>query len=243
MWEYLSAPIDAERAHELSDTQLWHARMMFLAWGIIAPTAVIIARFFKVLPGQDWPNRLDSQFWWRYHWIGHSIVLVLTLVAAALVYLNSGSDHHWHGFLGYVVVALVCFQVILGYFRGTKGGPLDPLPDGSLRGDHYSMSGRRRRFELLHKSVGYATLLIALTTLFFGLWLSNSPRWMWFLVIAWWCLLVCVFIALQRRGMALDTYQAIWGPEPVHPGNKLPVSWGMNRRRIHTQSPAHEPTE
>lgn len=230
MWEYLSEPIDADRAHELSDLRLWHARLMFLAWGVIAPLAVIIARFFKVLPGQDWPRQLDSQFWWRCHWIGQTIVLLLTLVAVGLMLSSSTETIQMHGWLGYAVVALVFMQVLLGIFRGSKGGPTDPNSDGSLAGDHYSMTRRRRIFEVLHKAFGYSTLLIAFATIFFGLWLTNSPRWMWLAIFIWCCCLTAVFRILQRRGMALDTYQAIWGPDRVHPGNKVPVRWGMKRR-------------
>ncbi len=242
MWEYLSAPFDADRAHEISDLRLWHARLMFLAWGFLAPSAVLIARFFKVLPSQDWPNRLDSQFWWRCHWIGQSIVMVLTVIASGLMIFTVQNQSGWHGWLGYTVLMLVCVQVILGYLRGSKGGPGDPQPDGSLNGDHYSMTKRRRTFESVHKTVGYTTLLLALSTIMAGLWLVNSPRWMWLIVALWWGCLAIAFVVLQRRGMAIDTYQAIWGPDSEHPGNKLPtVSWGMNRRRI--GSPASEQTE
>ncbi|OED39347.1 cytochrome B [Chromatiales bacterium (ex Bugula neritina AB1)] len=236
MWEYLSAPVDVDRLHEISDSRLWHARLMFLAWGIIAPLAVIVARFFKVLPGQDWPNRLDSQFWWLCHWVGQSIVWVLTIVAVSLMSpAETGSMRwplHWHGWLGYSVVVLVCFQVVLGYFRGSKGGPSKHLTDGCPEGDHYRMSKRRRVFEMVHKSAGYSTLLLSLVTVFTGLWMVNAPRWMWCVIIIWWCILVILFAVFQRRGMAFDTYQAIWGPEPAHPGNRLPVGWGMNRYRV-----------
>ena len=35
---------------------------------------------------------------------------------------------------------------------------------------------------------------------------------------------------LQRQGRCIDTYQAIWGPDPRHPGNRLkPVGWGVRR--------------
>jgi hypothetical protein len=40
-----------------------------------------------------------------------------------------------------------------------------------------------------------------------------------------------VWVTLQRRGLAVDTYQAIWGPDPQHPGNATPPGWGMNRHR------------
>jgi hypothetical protein len=232
MWDYLLAPLDADRAHLITDSQIWHARVMFIAWGIAAPLFVIIARFFKVLPGQRWPERLDSQFWWRSHWIGQSIVLVATLVSTAYMYLNTGDGNSWHGVIGYSVVLLVCVQGLLGAFRGSKGGPTEPAPDGSLFGDHYSMTRRRRIFERLHKSLGYITLVVAAAAIVLGYWLVNAPRWMWLITIGWWCIMIVVSTGLQRRGLALDTYQAIWGPDENHPGNRIPpVGWGVKRYR------------
>ena len=53
------------------------------------------------------------------------------------------------------------------------------------------------------------------------------PRRMWLALIMWWITIVCLFFILQKRGMAVDTYQAIWGPDPRHPGNQRPApQWG-----------------
>ena len=230
MWDYLLAPLDADRAHLITNTQLWHARLMFIAWAVCAPLAVFVARFFKVLPGQDWPNRLDSQFWWRSHWIGQSLVLLLTVVASALVYFTTDSELSWHGRLGYAVLCLVLFQGLLGVLRGSKGGPTEVRSDGSLFGDHYSMTRRRRMFESVHKSVGYFTLVVSAITIVFGYWLVNAPRWMLLVTTLWWCFMILLSIVMQRRGMALDTYQAIWGPDHCHPGNQISSSgWGVTR--------------
>jgi hypothetical protein len=46
----------------------------------------------------------------------------------------------------------------------------------------------------------------------------------------WWSGLVCLFVILQNRGMAVDTYQAIWGVDATHPGNRGPApKQGMRR--------------
>jgi len=53
---------------------------------------------------------------------------------------------------------------------------------------------------------------------------------MWLSIGLWWAALIVVFVLLQRRGMAVDTYQAIWGDDPAHPGNRLPhPGWGVRR--------------
>jgi hypothetical protein len=53
------------------------------------------------------------------------------------------------------------------------------------------------------------------------------------LVLAlWWALLGAAFARWQRAGRCIDTYQAIWGPDPAHPGNRRPpVGWGVRRPR------------
>lgn len=227
MWEWLAAPIAGDGIHAMTDLRSWHARLMFLAWGVVAPLAVLIARYFKVLPGQDWPRQLDSQFWWRCHWIGQSIVFALSVSAGLLMIVESAESVNWHGRMGYAVLGLVSMQVVFGYFRGSKGGP----GERQLVGDHYLMSPRRRVFEWVHKFCGYLVLALAAFTIVFGLWNVNAPRWMWLLIVLWWCVLGVAVIALQRRGMAIETYQAIWGPDPKHPGNThLSAAWGTHRR-------------
>ena len=126
---------------------------------------------------------------------------------------------------------MLLFQVAFGIFRGSKGGPSACRTNGTFCGDHYSMTRWRRRFEFSHKFVGYLTLATAAGTVLVGLWDVNAPRGIWLLLTLWWFILIILSIALQKRSFALDTYQAIWGPDPIHPGNQLPPpGWGMHRR-------------
>ena len=230
MWEWLNAPIDPSRAHEIGDAAAWHARIMVLAWGVMAPLAVIVARFFKIMPGQNWPHELDSPIWWRSHWIAQSFVLVLSVFGVWLV-LPLGSDAvSLHMRLGYVLLAGLVAQSLLGAFRGSKGGPTALAPDGSPRGHHYDMTPRRRAFEALHKSLGYGLLALAAVTVLLGLWTSNEPNWMWLALSIWWLALIILSLHWQRQRRAVDTYQAIWGDDPSHPGNQLPApGWGVHR--------------
>ena len=49
-------------------------------------------------------------------------------------------------------------------------------------------------------------------------------------LVGWWLVLLVIFAVLQRRGMAVDTYQAIWGSDPSYPGNKRrPIGWGVRK--------------
>ena len=224
--DWLLAPIDASRAHEVGVAVSWHARSMVLAWGVLAPLAVLVARFFKVLPGQDWPRELDNQVWWRTHWMGQTGALGLTVVGAALVLPLNLSGAGLHRWLGLTLIGILLLQVLLGLFRGSKGGPTE----SEMRGHHYDMTRWRVTFETLHKVLGYGALALGVVVILSGLWKANAPVWMWAALSVWWCALIAAFVALQRRGMAIDTYQAIWGTDPAHPGNQLPhPGWGVRR--------------
>ena len=133
---------------------------------------------------------------------------------------------HWHGWAGWVLFVAGWVQVAGAFLRGSKGGPTDV----QLRGDHYDMTARRRVFEVLHKSLGWLALLVAVAVMLLGLAAADAPRWMLVLLMLWWVTLAAAFLYLQSRGKCIDTYQAIWGPDPTHPGNRLPRSgWGARR--------------
>jgi hypothetical protein len=49
----------------------------------------------------------------------------------------------------------------------------------------------------------------------------------------WWLVLIAGFVWLQRQGRCIDTYQAIWGPDTAHPGNRIkPIGWGIKRYTV-----------
>jgi hypothetical protein len=232
MIEWLLLPIDPGRVHEISSSVAWHGRVMTLAWGFAVPIGVIAARFFKILPKQDWPNELDNRFWWNSHLTLHYLAGLLTLVGLviALQGLTSLGSSGQHAIFGWALVFLTVGQFTGGWLRGSKGGPTDPAPDGSLHGDHYAMTPRRLIFEWCHKVGGYTALCIACAAILTGLWRANAPIWMWFSLAIWWTGLLGLVFTLQAKGRAYDTYQAIWGDDPAHPGNaRQPNGFGISR--------------
>jgi hypothetical protein len=56
---WLLLPLSGSANHELSFWAAWHGRIMVFCWGIVLPLGVLAARFFKVMPLQDWPAVLD----------------------------------------------------------------------------------------------------------------------------------------------------------------------------------------
>ncbi|MDB2407474.1 cytochrome b561 domain-containing protein [Jannaschia sp.] len=221
MLEWLLSPIDVSRAHDLTGALKWHARVMVVAWGFCVPAGVLAARFFKVLPRQRFPEVVDNRVWWRTHLGAQIGALSLTVLGLYLVVSRPGTttsltETIWvHRAFGWSVLWLGVMQALSGMFRGSKGGP----SDRSIRGDHYDMTPRRLAFEVLHKTAGYTALLLSMLAVLSGLWQVNGPMWMWILLPAWWSAMGALFVVFQRRGMVIDTYVAIWGPDAIHPGN------------------------
>jgi len=227
------SPIDPMRGHSVDFYIAWHGRLMVMAWGILFPVSILITRFMKIAPRQQWPQELDSRAWFYFHvtvqLIGGALIAVALYFAWSAE--SAGLMHWLHRMVGWTVVTLYCVQVFGGAVRGTKGGPGEPSPDGSLRGDHYDMTRRRVLFEYLHKFFGYAALGLAFVTMLLGLWIANGFIWMWVGLVGWWVLAGVIYAYCQRKGLALDTYQAIWGPNPNLPGNqRKPIGVGVRRR-------------
>lgn len=224
----------------ISDTTAWHGILMGLAWIVLMPAAFIVARFYKITPGQDWPRHLDNPFWFVNHRrFGYAVMLV-TVVALVLIVWGEGGVILWrshHAAAGWIVVALGGFQIVGSLLRGTHGGPMNPFtrqlrPRAQWPGDHFSFTRRRAVFEYSHKIVGYILVPLCVWTVAGGLEATNAPRWIWLVVIAWSVICVGVFVGLQRMGRCVDTYQAIWGPDETLPGNRRkPIGWGIRRLR------------
>jgi hypothetical protein len=228
MLDWWLAPLSGATGHVIAAPVAWHARLMVLAWGVLIPVGVLWARFWKVAPGQDWPRELDDKRWWHAHRTLQIAGVALGFVALALVFRRGAATPGAgiHPLLGWAVVAAGAWQVAHGFARGSKGGPTAP----ALAGDHYDMTRWRVLFERTHKSLGWIVVVGAVAAIASGLVAADAPRWMAATIAAWWLLLGARFVRWQRAGRALDTYQAIWGPDPVLPGNaRAPIGWGVTR--------------
>lgn len=240
--DYLLAPASGAATHEIAAATAWHGRLMVLAWAVLLPLGFVLARYYKVTPGQDWPRVLDNPFWWNGHRLTQYLGVGLMTVAVTLIW--SGCPGRWpclpedtdaHSLLGYAVFALGWTQIVLGLARGTKGGPTDPNADpaepATWRGDHYDMTPRRVAFEWAHKLLGYAALALSVLAIVTGLVRADAPRWMLLSVGLWWLVLAAWSVRLERAGRNVDTYQAIWGPDPGHPGaGRRPSGFRVRRR-------------
>ena len=77
---------------------------------------------------------------------------------------------------------------------------------------------------------------MAIVLILMGLSVVDAPRWMPVILILWWLALGFAAWFWQKQGRCTDTYQAIWGPDPQHPGNALPpIGWGVRRHKNRQQ--------
>lgn len=219
MLDWLTTPLSGAAEHHPPLWLIWHARLMVVGWSVVLPLGVGVARFFKVTPGQDWPRVLDNPWWWRWHVRGQSLGVALVMLALAFAFgRGEGADAtaRAHHLVGWTLASIAATQVLGALLRGSKGGPTAP----TLRGDHYDMTLRRRMFEAVHKSLGWLSLPLVILGTSLGLILADAPRWMPLLIGLWWAALGLAFAVLQIRSRRIATYQAIWGPDPIHPGNR-----------------------
>ena len=242
--DFLLEPWSGAADHRIPAVWAWHGRLMVLAGAVLFPVGVMLARYYKVTRRQSWPRELDNRFWWNGHRLTQYLGVGLMSAAVALVWMDC-SGGNWtcspdritrHELAGLAVLGAGWVQIILGLARGSKGGPTDrgadPNDPATWRGDHYDMTPRRIRFEWIHKLLGYLTLVLAVVAVVTGLVHADAPRWMFLALIVWWMGLLAWAVRMQRQGRNIDTYQAIWGPDPSHPGaRRKPTGFGVSRCR------------
>lgn len=210
----------------MSDPFLIHASLMIAAWLVLLPAGAMIARYCKVTPRQDWPRALDNQLWWWLHRVLQYAGVTAAAAGFVVAYRAAGglALDVLHVRAGLAVLGLALLQVVSTWFRGSKGGPTgngaDPATPGTWRGDHYDMTRRRRLFERWHKTAGWLSIGLAAVAVGLGLQLYGWPGRLCGIAAALLLLQVCGFALLARTSRRIGTYQAIWGPDSRHPGNR-----------------------
>jgi hypothetical protein len=210
----------------MSPAFLIHAVLMMAAWLVLLPAGALVARFRKVTPRQNWPKRLDNLLWWRLHRLLQYTGVALALIGLGVAFRATGRLplDLIHVQIGMVVIVLAILQILSTWFRGSKGGPTvegaDPRRPETWRGDHYDMTLRRRLFEGWHKTCGWWAIILAPVAVLLGLDLLD---WPFLLCCLAGVLLLCeaaLATLLARGSRGINTYQAIWGPDGRHPGNR-----------------------
>ena len=202
-----------------------HGALMLAAWGLLIPAGGVVGRYYKVMPGQDFPRVYDNLTWWNWHrGLQYGGMALATSALAIVLSETGGRLDTLHGRCGVAVMALGYLQIASGWLRGSRGGPTgrgaDPLDPSTWRGDHYDMTPRRIAFERWHKAAGWAAVLLAAVTVVLGTALVGAPPW---LLAAVGAVQAAVSIGLTDgalRGRWVDTYASLWGIDPRHPGNR-----------------------
>ena len=107
--DWLLLPLINLGEKTIPDNIAWHGRIMVLAWGVAMPIALLLARYYKVTPRQNWPQELDNRFWWDGHRLLNYATVAFSIAGASLVWSTtyySGAARDLHACLGWSIVFL-----------------------------------------------------------------------------------------------------------------------------------------
>ena len=70
--DWLRAPLHTGPLDDVNPVDFWHGVLMGTAGAVLVPVAVLAARYWKIVPGQDWPRIINHRGWQRVHGHGSS---------------------------------------------------------------------------------------------------------------------------------------------------------------------------
>jgi len=167
-----------------------HGVLMVLAWGVLIPLAVLMARF----------GRIKDPLWFKVHRAFNTLGIVLGFVGIIVAFLMISAGHFLavgHALIG-VLVTLLGVQQVNAFCR--PHAPADP----ALK------SKSRNRWELWHKNSGRLALILGLVNPFIGLsFLVNFSSAAFIIYTLWVAFLVAVFVYLTSHGLPTRSNLAI----------------------------------
>jgi hypothetical protein len=137
-----------------------HATLMGIAWGVLAPLAVVIARYAKTVP----PSTGPAAWWFTRHWQMQVAVVLMSCAGLVLGFLMAPPGTHltaFHHVAGTVVVAAAVLQPLLG--------------NKCVRPPKTPRSLQRLAWEAMHKTLGYGALALGVPVVFTGLQRLGAP--------------------------------------------------------------------
>jgi len=144
-----------------SDAQNAHGALMFTAWGILVPIAVLSAvnknnfSFFQDVKIRGLP------LWWATHRTFNYLAVILTIVGFFIAIDMTEVDHFsfTHAKIGLTVFIFALFQPIIAFFR--------PHAPDKEKGE--TKSTARLAFEIVHTTIGVVTLYLGMGNCISGL--------------------------------------------------------------------------
>ncbi|XP_012942974.1 putative ferric-chelate reductase 1 homolog [Aplysia californica] len=136
-----------------------HGSLMTIAWLGFAVLAIVMPRYYK--DGFNDKKICGIKIWFHIHRTAAIMTFALTVAGLVLILVKLDGEvterksAQTHMYLGFTVVALVCAQLV--------GGMLRPGPDGKVR----------PFFNVFHKLLGSAALIIAAATIVYAYKMSE----------------------------------------------------------------------
>ena len=127
-----------------------HGVLMSIAWGVLLPVGIIIARFYRHVQPRTGPRA----FWFLHHQIfqySGTIIAATAFIIALYMCRNTGNFINAHGKLGLVVMILGLLQPLNAWIRPHPGAPYRTL------------------WSAWHKTSGYCAAVLAIAAIFLGL--------------------------------------------------------------------------
>ena len=217
--DWLNTPLHAGPLDDVNPVDFWHGVLMGTAGAVLVPVAVLAARYWKIVPGQDWPRIINHRGWQRVHGLCGVAAMLCLVVGVAMAFQGMSLPSHLahpHAWTGWGIMAVLLLLVINIALRGSIGGPGRHQPRTLVHlhdvpGDHYDMTRRRRIFERAHRWLGYGLMLALFANVMTGYWHVNVPRGLAVATLAWWA---CLALMAWRWGLSMATRRAgapAWG--------------------------------
>jgi len=204
----------AAAALPVSAIRVAHGAIMTMAWGVLIPTGIFLARFTKHVH----PTTGPAAFWFHRHWIVQCVGAALSLLGFALAVAMVPSGSHFttpHHVLGLVVVLLGVIQPLNAKLRPHKPPAGEPVPL------------KRTAWEWLHRGLGYVAAVLTIPTLFLGLAAALAHPGIVGVMAAWVAVVCAAFIVAQIRLVwcppAPRSAVALTG-KPPHDDSPVPLS-------------------
>lgn len=135
-----------------------HGILMGVAFGIMCPLGVVVARYMRYFKG--------THYWFILHWVGQVLCIILSYAGIVMTIkgLSSGVVSHPHAVIGILLMVLVSVQVLVA-LPGIR-----PAPD----------AGRIRTvWSGFHRWCGRVAGLLAVINVLLGLLLIVAPVGVW----------------------------------------------------------------
>lgn len=134
-----------------------HASIVSLAFLVVIPSAILIARFFR------------HSKWFVWHASINSLAAVMVIVGTAIAFTQYRAPlgTNQHAVIGSLVLALVLVQVLLGIFAHRR--PLAPLTSSSTPIRFPTLSLSKSPFRLVHILLGIVITALGFTNVRLGI--------------------------------------------------------------------------